>query len=292
MLGPSPFNVSVYAGGVKRGFEDLGYNEARAAIEYRSSEGSAELYAKQAKELVDMKCDLYVPLGTEAAVRALQALRPQSPIVFLAVDYDPLERGVITDLRRPDRNTTGVYVPQSALVQKRVEVLREILPKARRIVIFADRFSGEQVAAALGAAKRARWETNVVRFDDQPYDYAGALQSARKAGADAFMNLASPIFARDRKIIVDALEKERLPSIATNALQVQAGYLLSLNNDAAKVTRRVADIGVRILKGAKPVDIPIEQADEFELVINSSVAKRLGVRIPESVLARATRIIS
>ena len=106
------------------------------------------------------------------------------------------------------------------------------------------------------------------------------------------MNLASPIFARDRKIIVDALVKERLPSIATNVLQVEAGYLLSLNNDAAKVTRRVADIGVRILKGAKPADIPVEQADEFELVINSSVAKRLGVRIPESVLARATRIIT
>src|SRR2546423_933670 len=154
MLGPSPFNVSVYASGVKRGFEDLGYKEGRATIEYRSSEGSVELYAKQAKELVDMKCDLYVPLGAEAPVRALQLLRPQAPIVFLAVDYDPLQRGVITDLRRPDRNTTGVYVPQSALVQKRIEVMRELLPKARRMVIFADGFSGGQVSAALGAAKR------------------------------------------------------------------------------------------------------------------------------------------
>jgi putative ABC transport system substrate-binding protein len=160
------------------------------------------------------------------------------------------------------------------------------------MVIFADRFSGEQLSAALAAAKRARFETNVVRFEQQPYGYAAALQSARKAGADAFMNLASPIFARDRKAISEALEKQRLPSIATNVLQVEAGYLLSLNNDAAKLTRRVADIGVRLLKGAKPADIPVEQADEFELVINRSVAKRLGVKIPESVLARATRIIS
>ncbi|HUQ76326.1 MAG TPA: ABC transporter substrate binding protein, partial [Burkholderiales bacterium] len=169
MLGPSPFKVSVYAGGVVRGFADLGYREgARAAFDYRSADGRPEIYVKQATELVESKCDLYVALGAEPPVRALQALRPPAPILFLAVDYDPLEKGVVTDLRRPDRNTTGVYVPQNALVGKRMEVMRELLPEAKRMLLYADRFSRDQIPAARRAAEQARFELTLVEFDRQP----------------------------------------------------------------------------------------------------------------------------
>lgn len=162
------------------------------------------------------------------------------PLIFLAVNYDPLERGLVGSLRRPDRNTTGVYLPQNEMVAKRVEIMREILPVARRFLVLADAFSKHQIAAATLSAL--------------------AL-------------------------------KLRLPTIGVVAQQVAAGFLLSLNADAAKATRRVAEIGARILKGAKPADIPVEQADEFELVINAKTARSLGVKIPESVMARATRII-
>jgi putative tryptophan/tyrosine transport system substrate-binding protein len=292
LLGPTPVNVSVYASGIMNGFAELGYRHGqRAALDYRSSNGSLELYAEQAKELVESKCDLLVAIGTEPAVRVLQGLRPNPPILFLAVDYDPVEKGVVTDLRRPDRNTTGVYVPQNALVAKRMEFMRELLPRAKRIVVFADRFSADQVLAARRGAEQARFEMALVQFDRQPYDYAGSLEGAHKAGADACMNLASPVFARDRQILAQELARHRIPSIGTTALQADAGYVLALGSNIAKVTRRVADIGVRLLKGAKPAEIPVEQADEFDLVINSASAKALGIQIPPAIIARAARIV-
>ena len=292
LLGPSPFKLSVYASGVVKGFADLGYREGVTKFEYRSSDGKPELYARQARELVELKCDLYVAIGTEPSVRAIQELKPAGPIVFLAVDYDPLEKHIVGDLRRPDRNTTGIYVPQNALVGKRVEIMREVLPKARRMVVFADKFSADQVASARRAAEKARFEAAVTEFGVQPYDYEGALAAARKAEMEALMTLASPVFARDRQQIGGALTRHRIPSIASATVQAEAGFLLSFATSAPKVTRRVADIGVRLLKGAAAADIPVEQADEFELAVNANTAKALGVRIPESIMARATRIIS
>lgn len=292
LLGPAPVNVSVYAGGVINGFRELGYREEKGTrFDYRSSNGDPQLYKKQARELVESKCDLYVALGAEPPVRALQALRPAAPIVFLAVDYDPIEKGIVTDIRAPDRNTTGVYIPQNALVAKRLEVVREILPRARRLVVFADSFSADQIASARRGAEQMRLEATIVQFDRQPYDYDGALAAARKAEADVYMNLASPVFARDRQLIASSLAKHRMPSVGTTPPQAEAGYLVSLSGNTARVTRRVADIGVRLLKGAKPAEIPIEQADEFELVINSVTARALGVHIPPAISARATRVI-
>jgi putative tryptophan/tyrosine transport system substrate-binding protein len=292
MLGPSPVNVSVYASGVMKGFAELGYRDGqRVVFDYRSSNGSLELYAKQAKELVESKCDLLIALGAEPPARTLQALRPQAPIVFLAVDYDPLDKGVVTDLRWPDRNTTGVYVPQNALVAKRLEFMRELLPRGKRILVFADRFSADQVPPARRGAEHLRFDIALVQFDRQPYDYVGSLEAARKGELDGFMTLASPVFARDRKALAAELARHRIPAMGTTPVQADAGFLLALGSNVTKVTRRVADIGVRLLKGVKPAEIPVEQADEFELVINSATAKALGIQIPPAVMARAARIV-
>lgn len=292
MLGPSPYRLSVYAGGIVQGFAELGYRDgARAKIEYRSSDGKPELYRSQAEELVVLNCDIFIAVGAEPPVRSLQALKPRAPILFLAVDYDPVEQRVVSDLRRPDRNTTGVYVPQYALVAKRVEIMRELLPRAKRMVVFADTFSEAQVDAARKATGASGFEIMLVAFQRQPYDYLKALETARKEGADAFMNLASPVFARDREHIKSALLALRMPSIGSNPLQGEAGFLLSLGVNVPKVTKRVADLGVRLLNGTPPSEIPVEQADEFDLLINANTAKALGVRVPESVLARATRIV-
>src|SRR5688500_1604565 len=141
----------------------------------------------------------------EPTARALQSVRPAAPILFLAIDYHPLESGVVTNLRSPDRNTTGVFVPQNVLVARRVEILRQLLPQAKRLMVFADSYSADQVESARKAAAAAKFQLVLVQFGGQPYEYNTYLQDTRSIEADAFMNLASPVFTRDRRQIRDAL---------------------------------------------------------------------------------------
>jgi putative ABC transport system substrate-binding protein len=158
-------------------------------------------------------------------------------------------------------------------------------------MVFADRYSADQVEAARKAAAAANFQLLLVQFTSQPYDYSTYLQASRGAGTDAVMTLASPVFARDRQHIQEWLTRLRLPGIGSNPQQAEAGYLITLGSNVAKVTRRVAEMGVRVLSGTKPGAIPVELADEFELVINMATARSLGVKIPDSVRARAARVI-
>jgi putative ABC transport system substrate-binding protein len=288
ILGPRPLAESAYAGGIVRRLAEHGYRD----VEYRSADGFADRYPKLARELIALKCAIIIAFGDEQPARALQDARSPVPLIFLAVNYDPLEKGLVGSLRRPDRNTTGVYLPQNEMVAKRVEIMREVLPAARRFLVVADSFSRHQIVAARKAAEAARVELTLIEFASQPYDFSGAFETAVKAGAEAFIVLASPVFAAQASALSALALKHRLPSIGVVTQQVESGFLLSLNADAAKATRRVAEIGARILKGAKPADIPVEQADEFELAVNARTARALGLKIPETVLARATRIVT
>jgi len=292
ILGPSAVAKSVYAGALVRALEDLGYRDGSGMIlEYRTADGIAERYPKQARELIERKCDLIYALGPEAPARALQDARSTIPIVILAIDYDPLEKGIIGNLRRPDRNTTGVYVPQGELGVKRLEILRELLPRARSFLVLSDGFARDQLGPLRAAADTAGISLTVVQFNDHPYDFEAAFETGRKARVEGLIGLASPVFPQRRKEIVALLEKHRLPAIGSNPLQVEAGYLLALGPDVGKITRRAAEIGVRILKGTKTADIPVEQADQFVLAINAKTARSLALKIPESVRARAVRVV-
>jgi putative ABC transport system substrate-binding protein len=292
ILGPTPLETSQYASSMVRSFAELGYAEGgRATFLYRYADGGFDLYRRQAQDLAARDCDLLIAVRTESSAKALQLARPGGPILFMAVDYDPLESAVVTNLRRPDRNTTGVYVPQNVLVGRRVEMLRELLPKASRLMVFADSYSTNQVDAARKAAAAAHFYLMLVQFTSQPYDYNTYLQSKRGVGADAFMTLASPVFARDRQQIQEGLSHLRLPGAGANPLQAESGFLLTLGSNIPKVARRAAEVGVRILSGAKPAAIPVELAEETELVLNAGAARALGVKIPDSVRARAVRII-
>ena len=153
------------------------------------------------------------------------------------------------------------------------------------------RYSADQVEAARKAAATANFQLMLVQFTSQPYDYSTYLQASRGTGAEAFMTLASPVFARDRQQIQEWLARLRLPSIGSNPQQAEAGFLLSLGSNVPKVAKRVAEMGVRILMGAKPAGIPVELAEESELIINMATARSLGVKIPDSVRARAIRVI-
>jgi putative ABC transport system substrate-binding protein len=293
MLGPRSLAESNYAPGVVRRLAELGYRDgAGAVIEYRSSEGFADRYPRLARELTALQCDLIFAIGTELVARALQDARSLAPLVFVAVDYDPLEKGIVGSLRRPDRNTTGVYVPENALVAKRLEVMHEVVPAARRFLVLSDTIIQHLLPMARKAAEAAGVQLTIVEFSSQPYDYEKAFQAGLNAKVQAAIVLTSSVFSTDRRKITALLAKYRLPGIGGSLQNAEAGFLLGLTVDTAKFTRRAAEIGVRILKGARPADIPVEQADEFELAINAKTAQMLGIKIPESVLARATRIIS
>jgi putative ABC transport system substrate-binding protein len=290
VLGPSPLETSLYAAAVVQAFTQLGYAEgARATFLYRFAEGSFEQYRRQARDLAAQDCDLVIAIRSEPAARALQFAKLSAPVLFLAIDYDPLASGIVSNLRSPDRRTTGVYVPQNSLVARRVGIMREILPQAKRLMVFADAYSADQVEAARKAAAAAGFQLMLVQFGN---DYRVYLEDRRGIEADAFMSLASPTFARDRQIIQEALIRLRIPAIGSNPLQAEKGYLLTLGSNVPKVAKRVADMGVRLLAGTNPSAIAVELADEFELVINSGTAQVLGVRIPDAVRARAARILA
>jgi putative ABC transport system substrate-binding protein len=258
-------------------------------LEHRSADGIAERFPKLARELIDARCDVIFAVGPEQAARALQnAAAPV--VVFLAVDYDPLEKGIITSLSRPDRNTTGLYIPQGLLAAKRLEIMREILPGARRFLVLSDVFSKDLVPAVRSAAAAAGIQLTVIEFDRSPYDFVAAFEAARQAQVDGLIGIPSPVFATRGAEIGALLNQYRLPS-GWSASVIPAGFLFGYGEDTLKVSRRAAEVGAKILKGTKPSDIPVEQADEFVLVINATAARSLGVKVPESVLARATKIV-
>lgn len=290
MLVPRRLSDSYYARGILSRFAELGYRDGvEMTLHYRSADGVADRFPALADELIREKCDVILAIGSDATALALR--RAPMPVVFLAVDYDPVAKGVVSSLRSPGGNLTGVYVPQNELVAKRLELMREVMPHAGRFLVLADVFSRNQVAAARAAAERVGVELTVVEFSRRPYDYAAAFEQARKVGAGALVGLASPVFSDNGAAIAEQLGKHRLPAVGSSVELAQAGYLLGFGPDNAKVARRTAELAVRILEGMKPSDSAVESADEFELAVNASTARQLGLKIPESVLARATRIV-
>jgi putative ABC transport system substrate-binding protein len=211
-------------------------------------------------------------------------------VIFIAVDFDPLAQGFVASLRSPGGNMTGVYLRQGAVAAKRLEIAQETLPGAKRFLVLADEYTQEQLDAVRRAAETARVTLTVVEFRKQPYDFAAAFETGRHAGVEAVIGLGSPVFAANLSKVSEFLARHRLPAIGS-WYAAEAGFLLSYSGDHVKAGRRAADLGVRVLKGAKPPDTPVEQVDEFELVVNLKTARALGVKIPHAVLTRATRAI-
>ena len=291
ILSPRPLTESVFTPNIVKRLEELGYRRGVGmTLEYRSADGHADRFPRLARELIEAKCDVIFAIGPEQAARALRDARAGIPVVFYANDYDPLEKGIVANLRQPEGNITGVYVPQNDLVAKRFEFLREAVPAARRYLVLSDPFTRDQLAAARKVAQSLGLTLTVVEFSKLPYDFSGAFEAGRNARVEAIMMLTSPAFATHAAIWVNLVNQHRLPSIGTTIF-ADNGLLLGFGTHPTKGTRRTAEIGARILKGAKPGEIPVEQDDEFELVVNARAARALGIKIPESVMARATRIV-
>jgi putative ABC transport system substrate-binding protein len=286
-------NDGLLTPGFMRGLADVGYPEGRrgVAIEFRSTRGASELWPKMARELVELGCDVVFAVGPEHAVRAFLDLPSTPPVVFYAVDYDPVAKGIVQSLRQPGGNVTGLYVPVFEIVLKRLELAQEVLPGAKRFLVVSDVYAREQLDALQKAADARGVQLTTVEFARQPYDLAAAFEAGRRAKVDGLLGLSSPAFGARRADFATLFVKHRMPAFVSALSFSEPGFLVGLSADLSKAGRKTAAIGARILKGAKPADIPIEQADEFDLVVNLQTAKALGVKIPYSVLVRATRVI-
>jgi putative ABC transport system substrate-binding protein len=280
----------------RQGLRDLGYVEGRnVVIESRSAEGKLERLPALAAELVALKVDVIVaPAGTPPALAAKQATRT-IPIVFIAVG-DPVTSGLVSSLARPGGNATGLTDVNPELVGKRLELLTQAVPGVSRLAVLwqpgavGERTEKDMLKAAEVAARALGVRLQVVEARG-PADFDRAFSDMTSARAGALTVLGSNMFFKERRRLVDLAAKNRLPAVYITREYVDAGGLMSYGADLADSFRRAATYVDKILKGAKPGDLPVEQPTKFELVINLKTAKSLGLTIPASVLGRADRVI-
>jgi putative ABC transport system substrate-binding protein len=276
----------------REGLRDLGYVEGKnIVIDLRSAEGRADRLPSIAAELVRMKVDVIVT-GGPAGTRIAKQATPNIPIV-MTFDNDPVGSGFAASLARPGGNITGLSIMAPEITGKRLEFLKEIVPKLSRLAIVAS-------SAEPGYAQTVKETENVagalkvqLQYLDvtAPRDIENAIAEARKGRADALMVLSSPILIAGRRQLTDLAIKTRLPAIYYRRDFVETGGLMSYGVNFSELSRRAASYVDKILKGAKPADLPIEQPTKFELVINLKAAKQIGLTIPPNVLARADRVI-
>jgi putative ABC transport system substrate-binding protein len=271
---------------------ELGYVEGKnVALELHAAEGREERLPALAAELVNLNVDVIVAPGTAAAQAASQATKT-IPIVYTG-GADPVALGLVASLARPGGNVTGVTSLSRELTGKRLELLNETFPNASSVAVLTRRASPvttELLKDTEAAAKTFRLRLQIVEVRGSN-DFDKAFSAIIKERAGSLIELPSPLFHSNRKRIVEFAAKSRLPSIFHSRDFVDAGGLMCYGEHNADLLRRVAYYVDRILKGAKPADLPVEQPTKFELIINLKAAKQIGVTIPPNVLARADRVI-
>ena len=278
-----------------QGLRELGYVEGRnVVIEYRYAEGKPERLPALAAELVALKVDVIVTVSNTTALAAKQATRTV-PIVFTAV-ANPVAAGIVTSLARPGGNLTGLASLGSELVGKRLELVKQAVPGVSRVaVLWLPGALGERTEKDMrtGADVAARALGLRLQFVEArgPADFDRAFSDMTSARADALTLLPSNMFLREHRRLVDLAAKNRLPAVYGSREFVDAGGLMSYGANQVDLYRSAATYVDKILKGAKPDDLPVEQSSKFELFINLKSANALGITIPKSMLARADEVI-
>ena len=278
-----------------QGLRELGYVEGRnVVIEYRYAEGKPERLPALAAELVALKVDVIVTVSNTTALAAKQATRTV-PIVFTAV-ANPVAAGIVTSLARPGGNLTGLASLGSELVGKRLELLKQAVPVVDRVaVLWLPGALGERTEEDMrtGADVASRALGVRLQFVEArgPADFDRAFSDMTSARADALTLLPSNMFLREHRRLVDLAAKNRLPAVYGSREFVDAGGLMSYGANQVDLYRSAATYVDKILKGAKPDDLPVEQSSKFELFINLKSANALGITIPKSMLARADEVI-
>ena len=291
----SPVSESAQSEAIRLALRALGYIEGQnIAIEYRYAEGKIDRAPELAAELVRLKVDIILVTGGTPPIQAAMNATKTIPIVMMGQGPNPVEAGLIESLARPGGNVTGITNLPRELGGKRLELLKEAVPKVARVAVIYDAASRNillEVKEVLPVAARALgltihpWE---VRGAD---DFDRVFAALNKQRPDGLYVAGGPLTRDNRKPIASFALKSRLPSTGPNGEFVDAGGLMSYGADLADSYRRVAYFVDRILKGAKPADLPVEQPTKFEFVINLKTAKQIGLTIPPEVLARASRLI-
>ena len=275
-----------------QGLRELGYLEGKSiTIEWRNVQGRADLLPAAAAELVGLNVDLIVASDARAAVAANQAAS-KTPIVVAAAG-DLVGSGLVSSLARPGGKVTGLTLVSPDLLRKGLELLKELNPKLSRVVVLGDSQSqsyAAQVREMEVAAMALGLQLQLVELRG-PNDFENAALAIAKGGGGAVTTLRSPFINSQNERVVQLAMKSRLPAIDSDSQFVDAGGLMSYGPNYDHLFHRAATYVDKILRGARPSDLPVEQPTRFELVINLKTAKTLGITIPQALLLRANEVI-
>jgi putative tryptophan/tyrosine transport system substrate-binding protein len=295
LSGSDAVSSSARAEGIRLALRERGYIEGQnIATEYRYSDGKRDRLPELAAELVRLKVDILLVSGAESAVRAAKNATTTIPIVMMGSGSDPVVAGHVESLGRPGGNITGITLLDRELGGKRLELLKEAVPKFALVAVLYDPAVSttlHEVKEVLPAAARA------LKLTLQPWEIRAAdgfekiFATLNKQRPDGLYVTASPLMNINQKRIIGLALKSRLPSVYGTKETVEAGGLMYYGADIADSYRRVAYYVDKILKGAKPAELPVEQPTKFELVINLKTANQIGLTIPQKVLARADKVI-
>jgi len=290
-----PASESIRSEPIRAALRERGYIEGQnIAIEYRYAERKVDRAPELAAELMRLKVDIIVVAAGPPAIRAAKNATKTIPIVMVGSPDDPVEDGLVESLARPGGNVTGLTLLSRELGGKRLELLKEAVPKVARVAVF---YNPTVPAAALDVKEVLPGASRALGLTIQPWevratdDFDRVFAALNKQRPDGLYVTTGPLMFANQKRIAGFALKSRLPSMYARREAVEAGGLMSYGADIADSYRRVAYFVDRILKGAKPAELPVEQPTKFEFVINLKTAKQIGLTIPPDVLARATKLI-
>jgi putative ABC transport system substrate-binding protein len=294
VLGPGA-DVPTSASGYKVFLSELrklGFTEGQnLVVEFRQiDEGTPKAFAA-ANELAAAKVEVLVASGPEIALQAAAAVRPAVPIVMLANNYDPIARGYVASLSHPGGNVTGLMYRQPELSVKQLELLAEAFPDRTRVGALWDSLSADQFAAAERAAGSMHLSLRPFKLENPPYDFDRAFQMMVQDEVKMLVVLSSPYFTPYRAHLAELAVRHGMPSMFISRTYVEAGGLMSYGVDGDPQYRRLASYVAKILRGAAPAELPVEQVDIFEFALNLKTAKAIGVVLPTSILLRADEVI-
>src|SRR5215470_261147 len=276
----------------QQGLRELGYVEGKnVAFEIRNSEGDGQELAALASQLVGLKVDVILAVNTPGALAARNATTT-IPIVITRV-ADPLESGLVSSLSRPGGNITGLSFMSTDISGKRLALLKEMLPSVSRVAALWDQRNpgASMIVDAMKAPSRQLGLELLLLPIQGPSDLIGAFQTAKSGRVEALTVVDDVVITSHRIEILSLAEKDRLPVVSQYKALAEAGALMAYGPSTHAIYQRAAYYVDRILKGAKPGDLPVEQPSKFDLVINLKTAKTLGLEIPASLLARADEVI-
>ena len=272
-------------------FRELGYIEGKNfAFTLHSAVGRLDKIQEVAAELASTHPDVVLATGSELVVGAIRRAVGTTPIVMLAIDFDPVERNFITSLARPGGNITGLFLRQVESAAKRLQLLAEVLPEARRVAVLWDQFSRDQLKAVEELAKKLKIALLPYEMRGNVYEFDAPLKAAKAQKAQAVLVLSSGLFFPVRDKMIAAANAQRLPVVAI-PVYADAGALVAFGASITHMYWRGAEYVDRILKGAKPADLPVEQPDRYDLIVNLKTARALGIKVPPAILVRADRVI-